>query len=272
MELDDDLFVVPVTDVEIPVAEETAAPSAEALDVAALIPTAILQQSSTGLASAVFGYDIQQMKERPWAQPGANLNDYFNYGFNERTWRIFCAMQAEGEAALVKRATSFYETIEGTVLAQQQAAPSSMMLSAITAAAAAPPSHNNSMVLQQAGLDMMSGAPPARSGNPMGGGAYFKTRLCQKYQEGRCARGDTCNYAHGTHELRSNPGAQQQGGGFQANPMMAMPPYGMPPAAAMPYPGGMPSVPQDQHQGFRRPPQKRTRSNERMDDVYEGNN
>lgn len=30
--------------------------------------------------------DPEVLKEKPWRQPGANLSDYFNYGFNELTW------------------------------------------------------------------------------------------------------------------------------------------------------------------------------------------
>lgn len=30
--------------------------------------------------------DPEVLKEKPWRQPGANLSDYFNYGFNEFTW------------------------------------------------------------------------------------------------------------------------------------------------------------------------------------------
>ncbi|SCV03890.1 LANO_0G06876g1_1 [Lachancea nothofagi CBS 11611] len=30
--------------------------------------------------------DPEVLKEKPWRQPGANLSDYFNYGFNEQTW------------------------------------------------------------------------------------------------------------------------------------------------------------------------------------------
>ncbi|CCD24367.1 cleavage polyadenylation factor subunit FIP1 NDAI_0D00530 [Naumovozyma dairenensis CBS 421] len=30
--------------------------------------------------------DPEVLREKPWRQPGANLSDYFNYGFNEFTW------------------------------------------------------------------------------------------------------------------------------------------------------------------------------------------
>lgn len=29
------------------------------------------------------------MADKPWLKPGANLSDYFNYGFNEKTWNEY---------------------------------------------------------------------------------------------------------------------------------------------------------------------------------------
>ena len=31
--------------------------------------------------------------DRPWRKPGADITDYFNYGFNEVTWRMYCLRQ-----------------------------------------------------------------------------------------------------------------------------------------------------------------------------------
>lgn len=31
--------------------------------------------------------------DKPWRKPGADLNQFFNYGFNEETWRAYCARQ-----------------------------------------------------------------------------------------------------------------------------------------------------------------------------------
>ncbi|KAI7908271.1 Fip1 motif-domain-containing protein, partial [Cokeromyces recurvatus] len=32
-------------------------------------------------------------EDKPWRKPGADITDYFNYGFNEITWRAYCAKQ-----------------------------------------------------------------------------------------------------------------------------------------------------------------------------------
>ena len=37
--------------------------------------------------------DLDTMTEKPWDQPGADVTDYFNYGFTEATWRAYCQKQ-----------------------------------------------------------------------------------------------------------------------------------------------------------------------------------
>ena len=34
---------------------------------------------------------IEELKDKPWRLPGSDLSDYFNYGFNEITWRMYCS-------------------------------------------------------------------------------------------------------------------------------------------------------------------------------------
>lgn len=38
-------------------------------------------------------YNLDQIEDKPWRQPGADITDYFNYGFNEETWRAYCERQ-----------------------------------------------------------------------------------------------------------------------------------------------------------------------------------
>ena len=42
-----------------------------------------------------YDYDLQEVKDedKPWRKPGADITDYFNYGFNEETWIAYCAKQ-----------------------------------------------------------------------------------------------------------------------------------------------------------------------------------
>ncbi|EQB61197.1 polyadenylation factor i complex subunit fip1 [Vairimorpha apis BRL 01] len=41
----------------------------------------------------LFEFDISKLDEKPWNKPGEDITDYFNYGFNETTWREYCDMQ-----------------------------------------------------------------------------------------------------------------------------------------------------------------------------------
>lgn len=38
-------------------------------------------------------FSIDSLEEKPWRKPGADITDYFNYGFNEDTWRSYCERQ-----------------------------------------------------------------------------------------------------------------------------------------------------------------------------------
>jgi pre-mRNA 3'-end-processing factor FIP1 len=42
-----------------------------------------------------YEYDIQEIKDedKPWKKPGADITDYFNYGFTEETWIAYCMKQ-----------------------------------------------------------------------------------------------------------------------------------------------------------------------------------
>jgi hypothetical protein len=43
----------------------------------------------------VFDLDLDTLEEKPWRKPGVDITDYFNYGFNEDTWRQYCAKQVQ---------------------------------------------------------------------------------------------------------------------------------------------------------------------------------
>lgn len=42
-----------------------------------------------------YDFDLQSIndEDKPWRKPGADITDYFNYGFNEETWIAYCAKQ-----------------------------------------------------------------------------------------------------------------------------------------------------------------------------------
>ena len=33
--------------------------------------------------------DLDSLDEKPWKKPGADITDYFNYGFTEETWAAY---------------------------------------------------------------------------------------------------------------------------------------------------------------------------------------
>ncbi|KAI5630471.1 pre-mRNA 3'-end-processing factor FIP1 [Silurus asotus] len=41
----------------------------------------------------VLEVDVESFEEKPWRKPGADLSDYFNYGFNEESWKAYCEKQ-----------------------------------------------------------------------------------------------------------------------------------------------------------------------------------
>ncbi|XP_064637614.1 pre-mRNA 3'-end-processing factor FIP1-like [Lineus longissimus] len=41
----------------------------------------------------IYEFDLETIQEKPWLKPGADLTDYFNYGFNEETWKKYCEKQ-----------------------------------------------------------------------------------------------------------------------------------------------------------------------------------
>ena len=34
--------------------------------------------------------DMESLEDKPWRKPGADITDYFNYGFTEDTWAAYC--------------------------------------------------------------------------------------------------------------------------------------------------------------------------------------
>lgn len=37
--------------------------------------------------------DLEKLKDKPWRFPGADISDYFNYGFDEFSWTAYCCKQ-----------------------------------------------------------------------------------------------------------------------------------------------------------------------------------
>lgn len=44
---------------------------------------------------AVYEMELESVLDKPWRRPGADLTDWFNYGFDEETWKFYCQKQIE---------------------------------------------------------------------------------------------------------------------------------------------------------------------------------
>ncbi|KAL7396541.1 hypothetical protein ABVT39_007505 [Epinephelus coioides] len=51
-------------------------------------------------------------KEKPWRKPGADITDYFNYGFDEKSWNTYCKKHAKARAARKKMYTKIKHCIK----------------------------------------------------------------------------------------------------------------------------------------------------------------
>jgi hypothetical protein len=41
----------------------------------------------------IFDVDPETFADKPWRKPGADITDYFNFGFNEQSWKAYCNKQ-----------------------------------------------------------------------------------------------------------------------------------------------------------------------------------
>ena len=61
------------------------------------IPAKYLDLDAPGLINELptFEYDLAEIKDedKPWRMPGADITDYFNYGFTEDSWIQYCMKQ-----------------------------------------------------------------------------------------------------------------------------------------------------------------------------------
>ncbi|KAI8814201.1 Fip1 motif-domain-containing protein [Cladochytrium replicatum] len=61
----------------------------------------------------IFDVDLESFEDKPWRKPGADITDYFNFGFNEQTWRAYCMKQKQMREELnMQRKIGVYESID----------------------------------------------------------------------------------------------------------------------------------------------------------------
>lgn len=49
---------------------------------------------------AILDVDLSTLEDKPWRKPGADISDYFNYGFDEDTWKLYCEKQKKMKAVV----------------------------------------------------------------------------------------------------------------------------------------------------------------------------
>jgi len=59
-----------------------------------MLPQPTMANVAPGKQRSLYEVELEQLDEKPWREPGAVLSDYFNYGFTEETWKIYCQHQA----------------------------------------------------------------------------------------------------------------------------------------------------------------------------------
>ncbi len=79
--------------VEVKVGEHVAASREQAEEGPAAESTG--KASVVGTAANPYAIDLEAIEDKPWRKPGADLSDWFNYGFNEETWQAYCAKQMQ---------------------------------------------------------------------------------------------------------------------------------------------------------------------------------
>ncbi|KAJ3327615.1 cleavage polyadenylation factor subunit fip1 [Blyttiomyces sp. JEL0837] len=58
----------------------------------------------------IFDVDLESIEDKPWRKPGADITDYFNFGFNEATWKAYCQKQKQmREEMLMQKKINVYE-------------------------------------------------------------------------------------------------------------------------------------------------------------------
>jgi len=51
----------------------------------------------------IYDIDLDSLEEKPWREVGADITDWFNYGFDEQSWRDYCSAQVRVRVGLSKR-------------------------------------------------------------------------------------------------------------------------------------------------------------------------
>ncbi|CEG45937.1 Polyadenylation factor I complex, subunit FIP1 [Plasmopara halstedii] len=68
-----------------------------------------------------FDVDIDLLEDRPWRKPGVDISDYFNYGFDEHSWREYATRQLRLRRELAVEKSTEQASRQAVNAANQQA-------------------------------------------------------------------------------------------------------------------------------------------------------
>ncbi|CAI5745937.1 unnamed protein product [Peronospora destructor] len=67
--------------------------SSQSGDTDPLVTGGVDDMALFGGRRTAFDVDIDLLEDRPWRKPGVDISDYFNYGFDEHSWREYASRQ-----------------------------------------------------------------------------------------------------------------------------------------------------------------------------------
>ncbi|CAI4228834.1 unnamed protein product [Auanema sp. JU1783] len=74
----------------------------------------------------IYDVDLATMDDRPWRKPGADITDYFNYGFTEDSWNTYCERQKKLRLEFTSQAAVNKAIFSNIHIANPLAMPSSV--------------------------------------------------------------------------------------------------------------------------------------------------
>ena len=78
-------------------------------DVTAVPKTGVnINEVGTHNGVEITNFDLDSLEDKPWRKPGADITDYFNFGFTEDSWRAYCNKQRQLRDENSKKRTNVY--------------------------------------------------------------------------------------------------------------------------------------------------------------------
>lgn len=63
------------------------------------LPAEVIKPATVDDNQKITDIDLDTLDDKPWRRPGAHQSDFFNYGFDEFTWKAHCARQKDSRDA-----------------------------------------------------------------------------------------------------------------------------------------------------------------------------